>query len=170
MWWKLTTVVLCSSGVWLDWVVVASQGDSRAHRCSSAVERRLALEVLRFRYSVFSLGPRFKVGPHSEPSVEIAPSHTVALLVNQFLFHSFLCISASGCWGHRLINELKIWSDQDASDDPNLFEESSLQLSMRNDLWTCLLRRLADPLSPMLGLAYLYRDDRLWIVGLINVD
>ena len=70
-WWgcseSLTTAALCFSGVLLDWVVVAFRGDSRVPRCSSVVERRPEPEVQKFRCSVFSLGPLFTVGIHSEP-------------------------------------------------------------------------------------------------------
>ena len=94
VWWqydeRLSTVDLWFFGVLFDWVVATSQGDFHARRCSSVVERRLALEVRKFRYWVFSLGPRFNVCIHSEPYLHILPSHTVALMVNQ---HHFLLLS-----------------------------------------------------------------------------
>ena len=70
-WWgcseSLTTAALCFSGVLLDWVVVAFRGDSRVPHYSNVVERRPEPEVLRFRCSVFSLGPLFTGGLYSEP-------------------------------------------------------------------------------------------------------
>ena len=93
---RLTIAALCFFEVLLDWVDVASQGDSRVLRCSSVVERRLEPEVLRFRCSVFSLGPLFTDKPHSEPSLDIVPSHTVEFSAKQHCFFICLDIEAFG--------------------------------------------------------------------------
>ena len=82
----LTTVALYFFGVLFDWVDVASRGDSHAPRYSSVVEKQPEPEVLRFCCLVFSLGPLFTVGQHSESSLDIVPSRTVALRVNQHCF------------------------------------------------------------------------------------